>query len=231
MKRFWKVAAATEAEGGWSVQLDGKPLRTPARAPLVIPTRPLADAIVAEWQSAPDEFEPRDMPLTGLANAAIDRVASDPPAFARSLAQYGETDLTCYRAQTPAALAAAQAQAWDHLLAWARRRFDVDFRTTDGIVHVAQPSGTVKQLAHAVGALDPFRLSGLHPLVTISGSLVAALALLERAISVDECWQAASVDDRWQLDQWGSDFEAEARLNNQRLDFLNAARFLELLEP
>jgi chaperone required for assembly of F1-ATPase len=230
MKRFWKNAEAVAADGGWGVELDGKPLRTPARAPLHIPTQALARAIAEEWNAAPEQFEPRSMPLTGLANAAIDRVAPDPEAFARSLAQYGESDLTYYRAEGPRGLVAQQEQAWDPLLAWARRRFDVDMRTTCGIVHVPQPRATTERLAHAATALHPFRLAGLAPLVTIGGSLVAGLALLEGAFAPAEAWQAVSVDDRWQLEQWGFDAEAEERLENRRRDFFAAAAFLELLE-
>ncbi|MGN6849107.1 MAG: ATP12 family protein, partial [Sphingomicrobium sp.] len=169
-------------------------------------------------------------PLTGLANAAIDRVAPERRAFAEGLARYAEADLACYRAEGPRGLVAAQAQHWDKLLAWARRRYDVDFRTTTGLVHVAQPDATVEALAHAVEALDPFHLAGLSPLVTVGGSLVAALAVVEKAIAPEEAWEAVSVDERWQLEQWGADAEAETALANRRSDFLAGARFLGLLD-
>jgi chaperone required for assembly of F1-ATPase len=170
------------------------------------------------------------MPLTGLANAAIDRVAADRGAFAAGLARYAEADLACYRAEGPASLAASQAESWDALLGWARRRFDVDFVTTTGLVHVAQPKATVERLSHEVAALDPFRLAGLSPLVTIGGSLVAALAVLEGALAPGQAWEAVSIDERWQIEKWGADAEAEAALANRRQDFLAAARFLELLD-
>lgn len=230
MKRFWKSAAVVQRDGGWAVELDGKPLRTPARAPLVVPTKALADAIAAEWSAVEATIDPRAMPLTGLANAAVDRVSPDKEAFAAGLARYAEADLTCYRAEGPQALVDRQAEHWDAILSWARRRFDVDFRTTSGIVHVAQPPATVDRLAHAISTLDPFRMAALSPLVTIGGSLLAALVVLDRAFSPGQAWEAVSVDDRWQLEQWGSDPEAEAALANRRADFLAAARFLELLE-
>ena len=230
MKRFWKEAAAVERDGGWSVELDGKPLRTPARAPLAVPTRPLAEAIAAEWSGVADKVDPSSMPLTGLANAAIDRIAPDKAAFAAGLARYAEGDLACYRAEGPRELVERQSETWDALLGWARRRFDVDFRTTCGILHVEQPPATVERLFHAVGALDAFRLAGLSPLVTIGGSLVAALAVVERGFTVEEAWSTVSIDERWQLEQWGSDAEAEAALENRRRDFFAAAQFLELLE-
>jgi chaperone required for assembly of F1-ATPase len=169
------------------------------------------------------------MPITGLANAAVDHVAPKPDAFADSLARYAASDLLCYRADSPAKLVAAQAATWDPLLHWARRRFDVDFRVTEGICPVDQPQGTLGRLTQAVHALDPYRLSGLSPLVTVGGSLLAALALLEGAVSVDAAWTAVSLDERWQLDQWGSDEEAEKALAAREADFRAGARFLSLL--
>jgi chaperone required for assembly of F1-ATPase len=229
VKRFWtEVSVGREGEG-WSIELDGRPVRTPARAPLVVPNEALAEAIAGEWREVGQEIDPRSMPLAGLANAAIDRVAADKDAFAAGLARYAEADLACYRADNPKALVERQTQSWDALLGWARRRFDVDFVTTSGVTHVPQPPATVERLAHAVAALDAFQLAGLSPLLTIGGSLVAALAVLERAMTADEAWDAVSLDERWQLKQWGSDAEAEAALDNRRRDFMAAARFLELL--
>ena len=230
MRRFWKEARAVRREDGWAVELDGRPLRTPAKATLSVPSEALAGAIAREWVDAGETVDPRAMPLTGLANAAIDRIAPDPDKFAAGLAQYGESDLLCYRADSPAPLVERQAAEWDPLLAWARRRFDVDFEVTAGIIHVPQPEATVVRLGHAVAALDPFRLAALAPLVTIGGSVVAALAILEEAIAVEDGWRAVSLDERWQLEQWGSDAEAEAALANKRRDFLAAANFLALLD-
>ena len=229
MKRFWAAANAVEREEGWGVELDGKPLRTPARESLIVPTRALAEAIAEEWQSIDGEIDPRAMPLTGLANAAIDRVQADKAAFAAGLARYAEADLACYRAEGPQGLVDRQAEEWDALLGWGQRRFDVDFKTTGGIVHVAQPPATIDRLTHAVSTLDPFRLTGLSPLITIGGSLLAALGVLEGAFSPEQAWDAVSLDDRWQLEQWGSDAEGEAALDARRRDFLATARFLDLL--
>lgn len=230
MKRFWSSVATAEEEKGWGVRLDGRPLRTPARALLVVPAPGLADAIAAEWTKVEDKVDPAAMPLTGLANAAIDRVAPDREAFAAGLARYAEADLACYRAEGPAALVERQAREWDALLAWARRRYDVDFAVTAGIVHVDQPPATVRRLAVAVAELDPFRLAGLSPLVTIGGSLVAALAVLEGGMSVAAAWAAVSLDERWQLEQWGADADGQLALDNRERDFRAAARFLSLLD-
>ena len=230
MKRFWKSAQAIQNDGGWGVELDGRPLRTPARKPLSVPTQRLAEDIAAEWNAAEENIDPRAMPLPGLANAAIDRVAPDKKSFASGIAKYAEADLASYRAEGPQGLIDAQAEHWDELLAWGRRRFDVDFRTTNGLLHVDQPPATVERLGHAVSALDPYRLAGLSPLVTIGGSLLAALGVLEEVFTPEWAWEAVSVDDRWQLEQWGSDAEAEAALDNRKRDLLVAARFLELLD-
>lgn len=231
MKRFWTDVSVEQDGEGWSIRLDGRSVRTPAREALIVPSQALAEAIAEEWRSVEGEIDPRAMPLTGLANAAIDRVAPDRQTFAQGLARYAEADLACYRADKPRELVERQALAWDALLGWARRRFDVDFATTAGVTHVDQPPATIERLGHAVAALDAFRLAGLSPLVTIGGSLVAALAVLEKAMTAEEAWDAVSVDDRWQVEQWGADAEAEAAIENRRRDFLAAARFLELLEP
>jgi chaperone required for assembly of F1-ATPase len=230
VKRFWTTVETASAEDGWTIALDGKAVRTPARAPLIVPTEKLARAIAEEWSAATGEIDPRAMPLTGLANAAIDRVAVDRQAFAASLAHYAEADLACYRAEWPPELVERQSQTWDGLLAWARRRYDVDFATTSGLIHVPQPPATVERLGQAVAELDSFRLAGLSPLVTASGSLIAALAVIEKAMAAEEAWESVSIDDRWQLEKWGRDVEAEAALEARRQDFLAGARFLDLLE-
>jgi len=229
VRRFWKEVTVEQDEADWAVRLDGRAVRTPARAALSGPSRALADAIAEEWRSVGDEVDPRGMPLTGFANAAIDRVAPDRQAFAAGLGRYAEADLACYRSEWPPELVERQQQGWDPLLAWARRRYDVNLATTSGLIHIPQPPATVDRLVHEVTALNPFRLAGLSSLVTIGGSLIAGLAVLEKAIPTEEAWAAVSLDERWQLEQWGSDTEAEKALESRRRDFLAAARFLELL--
>lgn len=229
VKRFWKDVALSQEEEDWSITLDERPLKTPARATLTVDARALAEAIAEEWRGCGDEIDPRQMPLTGLANAAIDHVAPAPARFADDLAQYAEGDLLCYRADHPPGLITAQAAQWDPLLDWARHRFHIDFAVTSGIVHVPQPPATIARLAAELATATPFQLAALSPVVTIGGSLVTALALFERAIDCDTAWNAVSLDDRWQIDQWGSDDEAVAALANRRQDFAAAARFLALL--
>lgn len=229
MKRFWKAVSTLAENGGWAIRLDDKAIRTPARSLLVVPTEALAAAIAKEWRLIEGEINPRAMPMTGLANAAIDRIAPERQAFASGLAKYGEADLACYRSEWPPELVSRQQSSWDELLAWGRRRYDVDFSTTTGLLHVPQAQATIDRLGHAVAKLDAFHLAGLSPLVTTGGSLLAALAVLEKALSPQAAWDAVSIDERWQLEQWGGDEEAAAALENRRHDFLSGARFLELL--
>lgn len=226
VKRFYEHVAVTN---GLGITIDGKPVRTPGRTPLVLPTRALAEAVAAEWAAQGEMLDPRTMRLTGLANVALDRVAPDPAAFAADLAKYAESDLLCYRAENPAALVTAQGEAWDTLLDWASRRYDVAFTVTHGIVHQAQPRRTIESLGAATAAHDVFALAGLSPLVTIGGSLIAALALAERAFDPDDVWTRLTVDERWQAEQWGADDEATRSLSAREAEFMSAARFLALI--
>ena len=229
MKRFWETAEASATHAGFAIALDGRRVKTPAKADLILPTEKLADAVTEEWNGVGETIDPRAMPLTGLANAAIDRIAPDKLQFASGIARYGESDLTCYRAEGPDMLVRRQQEVWDVLLDWARRRYDVDFTTCSGVMYVEQPSDTIRKLSHEVQALDAFRLAGLAPLVTIGGSLVAALAVYEEMMPAEAAWEAVSLDERWQLEQWGDDSDARSALDARRRDFLAAARFLDLL--
>ena len=226
MKRFYKEVTVADHR---AILLDGRPVRTPARAELILPTPALAEAVAAEWREQEEEIDPRSMRLTGLSNAAIDRVAPDSAAFARPLAAYGESDLLCYRADAPTELVAHQATAWDPLLDWASRRFDVHFAVTSGIVHAPQPAVTIARLSQALAAYDAFHLAALAPIVTIGGSLVVALALAEKEVGPDSAFDLTHLDELWQARRWGEDRLAlEARASRKR-DFMAAAQLLELL--
>jgi chaperone required for assembly of F1-ATPase len=231
MKRFYDRAESRTFDGGFSIVLDGKRVRTPGRALLIVPSPLLAEAMADEWNGQSVKVDPRSMPMTGLANAAIDRIAPDKPAFARGLAVYGESDLLCYRADGPAPLVARQASLWDPILDWASRRYDVAFETVSGIIHRRQPEATIGRLGQAIHARSSFELAGLSPLVTVSGSLLIGLALSEGAIGLDEAWDAATLDENWQIEQWGEDDEAAKALASRRADFEAGARFLALLQP
>jgi chaperone required for assembly of F1-ATPase len=229
MKRFYKHAAVAGDTAPFGVTLDARPLRTPARAPLALPTRALADAIAGEWQAQGDEIAPRSMVLTGLANAAIDRVAPDPAGFAAGLARFAENELLAYRADGPPPLVARQAAEWDPWLAWARRRYDVDFTLVTGIIHAPQPAATLVRIAAALAALDAFRLAALHPVVTICGSAVLGLAIAEAAIDADTAWTVSHLDELWQAEQWGKDPLAEAGHRERQGELAAAVRMLGLL--
>jgi chaperone required for assembly of F1-ATPase len=230
MKRFYDKADATRTSEGWAIALDGRAVKTPARKPLAMASRKLADAIAAEWAGQEEKIDPAAMPLTGLANAAIDRVTSGHEAFAAELAEYGETDLLCYRADSPVALIANQCTAWDPLLEWAAGRFDIKFETTTGIVHRPQPEKTVARLKAETEAYGPFHLAGLSPVVRIGGSLVAALALAENAFDERTVWAATRVDEDWQASEWGEDEDAIAARDARHREFSAGMRFLRLLE-
>ena len=230
MKRFWKEATVVGKDDGWQIELDGRSLKTPAGADLVLPTAQLAEAIAAEWNEAPDgDLDPRTMPLTGLSNAAIDRVAPAREAFAADLAAFARHELCCYRADHPELLVSREKAAWDSLLDWAARRYDVSFRTTTGIAPVDQPPETLERLGQAVAAEDAFALAGLSGLVRGGGSLVAALAVRHGEIAPEVGWDAVEVDRLFQAEQWGDDEEAERAASARKEDFMAGARLIALL--
>jgi len=225
VKRFYKQVSVEDG----AILLDGRPVRTPARAPLVLSSPALADAVADEWRAQGEDIDPRSMPLTGLANAAIDRVAPDRAAFARPLAAYAESDLLCYRADAPEELVERQADAWDPLLDWARGRYDVHFTVTSGVIHAPQPPATVARLGEALLARDAFALAAMSPLVTIGGSLVVALALAEGRIGAEQAFDMTHLDELWQAEHWGEDQLALEARAARRLDFMAAAQLLTLL--
>ncbi len=229
MKRFWKTVAVVPEGDGWGIALDGRPVRTPQRAPLAVASAALADAIADEWRAVGETVDPVAMPMTGLTNAAIDLAAPDVAAFAAPVAAYATTDLLCYRDARDAALQAEQAAAWNPLLTWAEDRYGVEFALAQGVLPVDQPAATVARLQDAVLAQDAWRITVLTPLVTIGGSLVAGLALLENAFDADALWRAVSLDELYQERRWGADDEAQKARAAKRRDWDNAARFFRLL--
>jgi len=210
MKRFYKDVAVIASDQGFAVQLDARPVRTPARALLALPTPALADAVAAEWRAQGESVDPATMPFTGLANAAIDHVVANHKSFAAGIARYGESDLLCYRAEAPQTLVQRQAAAWDPLLDWARARYDVAF---------------------VVEAFDPFLLAGLSTLVNLSGSLICGLAIVDGGHDLDDIWQAAEIDEAWQVEQWGEDAQAAARNARRAADFAVAGAFCGMSRP
>jgi chaperone required for assembly of F1-ATPase len=229
VKRFWKEAIAVRGEHGWGIALDGRPVRTPQRAPLIVESERLGAAIAAEWRAQGEDIDPAAMPITGLANAAIDLAGPDPVAFAQPVAAYAATDLFCYRDDRDSQLQAEQAAAWNPPLAWAEAHYGVEFILTQGILPIDQPAATQTALRDAVLMIDPHRLAALTPLVTIGGSLVAGLAMIEGAFDAETLWEAVSLDELYQERRWGADAQAQALRAAHKRDWDNAVRFLSLL--
>jgi chaperone required for assembly of F1-ATPase len=232
MKRFWDTAtAAPHEEGGFTVLLDGRPMRLPGGGPLRLPNRSLAEALAQEWQEAGgskgEEMSMEMVPLTRVAATAIDRVAQDPTPSIEAIAQYGETDLLCYRGDDPR-LAAIQAAEWQPLLDWAAQALNAPLVHTTGILHVAQPPASLAALKRAVAALPPMELTALGLAVPLLGSLVLGLALAHGRLDAAEATRLAAVEESWQQDFWGEDAEAVARRHAIAKDVALAERLMLL---
>ncbi len=235
-RRFYKEVGVGEADGAFGPRLDGRPVRTPAKRALSVPTRALADALAAEWRDQGDVIEPDTMPLTRLANSAIDGVASHREASLAEVAKFAETDLVCYRAGEPDGLVAAQAAAWDPVLAFAREKFDARFVLAQGVMYVAQPEPALAAVRAALAAttLGPggaLRLAALSVMTTLTGSVLIALAVAFDAMGVAEAWAAANVDEDHQARAWGADAEATERRERRWRDMAAAARLHALAGP
>ncbi|MGH6924811.1 MAG: ATP12 family chaperone protein [Propylenella sp.] len=223
-KRFYKEARMEAGEGGHALRLDGRQALTPGRKPLAVPTQTLAEAIVAEWEEQTEFIDPASMPVTRLANTAIDGVASRLVEVRAEVLAYVGTDLLCYRAGEPEGLVERQSAAWSPILAWAEPRYGVRFALAEGMVHAAQPAVTLAAVEQAIAGFDEaFRLAGLHLATTLTGSALIALALAEGALDVEAAWSAAHVDEDWNISQWGEDFEAAKRRARRLADFKAAA--------
>lgn len=227
-KRFWQAAAPEPCEGGFTVRLDGRGVKTPAKVPLVVPTLAMAQAIAAEWDAQQGAVKPETMPVTRAANSALDKVTPQRAEVVALLAAYGASDLLCYRAAGPEALAERQAAGWDPVLDWAAESFGARLAVTRGVMPVAQDAQTVARLEAEVARLSVFELAGFHDLVAISGSLVLALAVIRGRLGVAEAWDLSRIDETWQVEQWGEDEEAAAAEAVRRVAFEAASRFYAL---
>lgn len=228
-KRFWTDTQVKPAEGGYTVALDDRPLRTPQKAPLVLPTQALAEAVAAEWAAQEDEIRPEAMPFTRTSNSAIDKVAVQHDEVADLLAAYGETDLVCYRAEGPEGLVARQAEAWDPVLDWAEQTLDVRLVPVTGIIPAPQDPAALDRLSTLTHAFGAFELAAFHDLVSLSGSLLLGFATVRGGKTPDEFWDLSRIDEQWQEDQWGADAEATEHSLLKKQAFLHAARFFSLL--
>ncbi len=227
-KRFWDAAVAAEAGRGFTVHLDNRPLRTPAKAEFLVPTMALARSVAAEWDAQNDVIDPLTMPFTRSSNAAIDKVQPQFDEVAALVSDFGNSDLLCYRATEPEGLVERQAQAWDPLLKWADTEYGANLVLASGLVHVKQPGESVDRLGRIVRQLGSFELTALHDLVSLSGSLVIGLAALRNAFDIDDLWRRSRVDEDWQTEIWGEDEEALEEGESRRSAFVTAHKFAGL---
>jgi chaperone required for assembly of F1-ATPase len=230
MKRFWKNASVETVGDAYAIRLDARPVKTPMRADLLLPNVAMAQAICAEWNAVGDDIDPLLMPITGLANAAIDRIAADRDGFVSAIAAYGESDLFCYRAEEPDILVQRQADIWDRYLRWAQARYFVTFTVVTGIMHQPQPAATLARLKAAVAELNQWQLAAASKMVPITGSLIALLALLEGEVTAAALWPDLVLDELWQEEKWGADDFALKNRRDREADFMGAARFLDYSE-
>jgi chaperone required for assembly of F1-ATPase len=229
MRRFYKKAETVQLPIGHGVVLDGRTVKTPGKRDLVVPGGPLAAAIAEEWESQQEEVRPETMPLMRLAAATLDRVGGQRETIAQQVTKYVATDLVCYRAAHPPALAARQQAAWQPLIDWAVLRYDAPLTVTTGVIPQGQSEASLRAFAAAVAAFDDFGLTALHVATGACGSLVIALALLEERIGADEAFAASQLDETFQIEGWGEDAEQAGRRRALAADIAAAARFVSLL--
>lgn len=227
-KRFWRAAAAEPVGDGYRLVLDGRPVKTPGKAALVLPTRAMAEAMVAEWDAQEDVIRPDTMPVTRAANSAVERVTAFHDEVVEMLAAYAETDLLCYRADGPEALTDRQAAGWDPMLDWAATALGARFAVTAGILPIAQDPACLTAIRRALTAYDAFRLTAVYDLVTLSGSVVLGLGVAKGRLAPDAAFDLSRIDETYQAEIWGRDDEAEAAAADKQRQFVQAHRFLTL---
>ena len=230
MKRFYQTVTVAVLETGFTVTLDDKPMRTPNKARLIVPTRALAEAIAEEWQTQEETVRVPDLHLTRLANTAIDRVSALHDETVATIIAYGRTDLLCHRVNTPLELAEKQRLVWQPLLDWLARTYDAPLSVTADIVPANQPAASIDALRLAVSKLDTLRLTALAETTGLSGSIVLGLALLDGKLSPDAAFDAAQLEETYQMERWGEDAEAAARRASLRIELRAASRFARLLD-
>jgi len=230
-RRFYTTAATVERDGRWSVELDGRPVRTPGRQGLSVATRALGVALAEEWNGQGSHIDPGSMPLTRLVNTAIDGVRERKAEVALDVAKYAGSDLLCYRADRPEELVARQRLVWDPPLAWMERQLGVRFKRQVGLMPVDQDAAVGDAVARVASDLDAFRLTALHVMTTLLGSAVLAVGVLRQHLTAEAAWDAAHVDEDWQIAEWGEDAEATLRRQKRWREMAAAAELLRLLGP
>ena len=225
-KRFWKEARVEETPGGLVVKLDGRDIRTPGKKPLIMTTRSLAEAVKEEWAAQGEKIDPETMPVTRTINSAIDKVAPQRASVIELIAAYGDADLLCYRATSPDELVRRQSEAWNPLLDWSASALGARLQPVAGVIHRPQDPTALDRLAGQVQMLSDIELAAFHDLVSLSGSLIIALAVVHAVDKVDRLWLASRIDELWQEQQWGKDEIATDLARQKQSAFLKAAEIL-----
>jgi chaperone required for assembly of F1-ATPase len=228
-KRFYARAGVTEAEGGFAITLDGRPIKTPSGRIVTVPVREIADAIAAEWEAQQETIAPLTMPLTRFANSVVEGVVDRIELVADDVAKYLQSDLLCYRAGHPEGLVAREARHWDPVLFWAADTLGAHFILAEGVMHVGQPESAVRA-ARAALPSDAWSIAALHVVTSLTGSALLALALYSGVLDPDQVWAAAHVDEDWNAEKWGVDEEVAARRAARLVDFQAASRILGALQ-
>ncbi|MBL6932857.1 MAG: ATPase [Rhodospirillales bacterium] len=228
-KRFYKNATAAKEKDGYAIHLDERAVRTPMGQPLILPTLPLAQAIVEEWQDQGDAIIPASMPLCGYANTAIDRVGKERETVFATLMKFSATDLLCYRAHEPDALVKRQVDNWQPLLDWAAESLGVKLNVTTGVLPIEQPSQAHEALETKLSALDDMELTAVASLAAACNSIILALALNDNRIDDQQAFDISQLDEMFQIERWGHDSEAQANQELLRQNIASASLFLLLL--
>ncbi len=227
-KRFYKDVSVGEG-AFFQVLLDGRPIKTPGKKALMLPTRALANLVAEEWAAQGSHIDPGTMPLTRFSNTAIDAVSGALEDVAADVVAYAGRDLLCYRAGEQPQLAAKQAALWDPVLAWAREALGARFDVAEGVMPIDQPAMTLKAVARALEPHDPYRLTALHVMTTLTGSAILAIAHARGALDAEAAWAAAHADEDYQTAMWGEDYEASVKRGQRRAEFDAASRYLMAL--
>jgi len=227
-KRFYKDVGVQAAEGGFAVTLDGRPTRTPGRAPVIVPVETIAEIIVGEWRAQGPRIMAETMPMVRLVNAAIEGGEGVVPALRAEVLKYAGSDLLLYRADTPRELVQEQERQWDTALVALARHLGVAFRPTVGVLYQAQPPETLERLDEALASANLFAATALTSITGLTGSGLLAIALGNKLVTPDAAWQAAHVDEDHNIRLWGEDPEATARRARRRIEFDAATTLLTL---
>lgn len=229
-KRFYTEVKVEPAEAGFVVQLDGRPVKTPGKALLALPTERAAQLVAGEFAAQGETLDLSSMPAYRLVNTAIDGVASDPQAVLEDILRFSSSDMLCYRAEAPDTLVRRQNDAWDRVLDWARAVLGARLLLAEGVIHVEQPREAIAAIGVHLGQrAEPLRLAALHVMTTLTGSALLALAVDFGEIDVETAWGAAHVDEDFQAERWGHDSEALARRAQRKRDMLAAAALIEAI--